>query len=378
MALLISPGHCIDGDGTALPQGSAVLVEKGVIQAVGVGLAAPGATVLDLPDLALLPGFIDLHDYLSVDPDRPQPMAQMHGTDMALRRAVAARHMALDLAAGVTTLRVMGEGGGLDVTLAREGAPGPLLVPCGAPIAAPGTHQTGPEGGFATPDDVARAVDDRAAGGAVWIKLVPTGGALGAGPTETPWTRMHVQAAMRRARALGLPVAVAAHGGPIVAIAAEEGAATLEHGAFLDEAALDAMAANGMALVATLGRFLHPDGMARGAAATPVDCARLAAARDSIRKWMPSALARGIAIGLGGDNMHGRQAWDVAALVRLGAEPGLAIAALTGTAARLCRLPDRGFLRAGLRADLVAVAGDPLADPSTLQRVHRVFQGGIG
>jgi imidazolonepropionase-like amidohydrolase len=376
MALLIRPARCIDGDGTALPPGSGVLVEAGVIQAVGRGLSA--AEVLDLPGATLLPGFIDLHDYLSVDPDRPNPMAQMHGADMALRRAVAARQMAMDLAAGVTTLRVMGEGGGLDVALLREAAAGPLLVPSGAPIAAPGTHQAGPEGGYATPDDVARAVDARAEGGAAWIKLVPTGGALGASATETPWGRAHIQAAMRRARALGLPVAVAAHGGPIVAIAAEEGAATLEHGAFLDDAALDAMAANGMALVATLGRFLHPDGMARGAAATTVERARLAAACDSIRRWVPQVLARGIAIGLGGDNMHGRQAWDAAALVQLGADPARAIAALTGTAARLCRLPDRGFLRPGLRADLVAVAGDPLADPVALQRVHRVFQGGIG
>jgi imidazolonepropionase-like amidohydrolase len=351
-------------------------VEGERIAAVGPGLSA--AQVIELPGLTLLPGFLDLHDYLSVDPDRPDPMGQMHGTDMALRRAVAARHMARDLAAGVTTMRVMGEGHFLDVALRDEGASGPRLIPSGAPIAAPGTHQAGPEGGYATPDDIARAVDDRAAGGAAWIKLVPTGGSLGGkvGPDESPWDRAHIRAAMDRARVLGLPVAVAAHGGPIVAIAAEEGAATLEHGALLDDRALDAVAANGMAVVPTLGRFLRPDGMALAAAATPESRRRLALACDSLRRWVPLALARGTRIGLGGDNMHGRQAWDAAELVRLGATPAQAVAALTGGAAAICRLADRGLLRPGMLADLVAVEGDPLHDPHSLQRVRRVLARG--
>lgn len=374
--LLLRPARCVDGDGAALPTGTVIRLAGGRIDAVGVGL--DGATVTDLPGMTLLPGFLDLHDYLSVDPDRPNPMAQMHGEDLALRRSVAARHMARDLAAGVTTLRAMGEGHALDVALRDSAAPGPRLVASGAPIAAPGTHQAGPDGGAATPDDVARAVDERAAAGVDWIKLVPTGGSLGGrvGPDESPWDRAHIRAAMQRARAHGLPVAVAAHGGPIVAIAAEEGAATLEHGALLDDRALAAIAAHGMALVPTLGRFLRPDGMALGAAATPAERARLDAACASLRRWVPLAIARGIPIGLGGDNMHGRQAWDAAALVGLGATPGQGVAALTGGAARILGLPDRGFLRAGMLADLVAVDGDPLVDPDALQRVRAVIARG--
>jgi imidazolonepropionase-like amidohydrolase len=378
--LWLRPAHCVDGDGRELAADSAVLVIAGRIAATGP--VPPGAALLELPGLTLLPGFVDLHDYLSVDPDRPDPMGQMHGTDLALRRAVAARHMARDLAAGVTTMRVMGEGGGLDLALRAEAGACPRLVVSGAPIAAPGSHQAGPEGGYATPEAIARAVDARAEAGVDWIKLVPTGGSLGGGPggglgpCETPWGREHLAAALRRAHAHGLPVAVAAHGGPAVAIAADLGAATLEHGAFLDDAALDAVAANGMAVVATLGRFLRPDGMALAAAATPAQAARLDAACDSLRRWVPRALARGIRIGLGGDNMHGRQAWDAGALGGLGASPAQAVAALTGLAAQLCGLADRGFLRAGMLADLVAVEGNPLADPTALQRPAFVMCAG--
>ena len=379
-SLWLRPARCLDGDGTRLAEGTALLVAGGRIAACGAVPA--GEAVLDLPGLTLLPGFIDLHDYLSVDPDRPDPMGQMHGTDLGLRRAVAARHMARDLAAGVTTMRVMGEGGDLDLLLRAEAGGGPRLIVSGAPIAAPGSHQAGPEGGYATPEAIARAVDARAEACVDWIKLVPTGGSLGGGPggglgpCETPWGRAHLAAALGRAEAHGLPVAVAAHGGPAVAMAAELGAATLEHGAFLDEAALDAIAANGMAVVATLGRFLRPDGMALTAAAIPAQAARLEAACDSLRRWVPRALDRGIRIGLGGDNMHGRQAWDAGALVRLGASPAQAVAALTGLAAQLCGRSDRGFLRPGLLADLVAVEGDPLVDPAALERPAFVMCAG--
>ena len=376
--ILLRPTRCVDGDGAALPPGTELLVEGERIAAIGPDLGAPDAQRFDLPGMTLLPGYFDLHDYLSVDPDRPNPMAQMHGGDLALRRAVAARHMARDLAAGITTMRVMGEGGFLDVRLRAEDGIGPRIIPAGTPIAAPGSHQSGPEGGYATPDDVARAVDEAAAAGVAWIKLVPTGGSLGGrlGPDESPWGRPHIAAAMRRARAHGLPVAVAAHGGPIVAIAAEEGAASLEHGALLDERALDAIVANGMAVVPTLGRFLRPDGMALAAASTEAERMRLEAACARLRHWVPLALARGVRIGLGGDNMHGRQAWDACELVRLGATPARAIAALTGDGAAICGLNDRGFLRSGLLADCVAVDGDPLLDPDALQRVRAVLRGG--
>jgi imidazolonepropionase-like amidohydrolase len=375
MRWLLRPSRCVDGDGSALPAGTELLVADGLIACVGAALPTQDAVVLDLPGQTLLPGFLDLHEYLSVDPDRPNPMAQIHDTDLTLRRAVAVRHLARDLAAGVTTLRTMGEGGFLDVRLRDAPMMGPRLICSGTPIAAPGTHQAGPEGGHATPDDVARAVDIQAAGGVDWIKLVPTGGALGGkvGPDESPWSRAHLRAAMGRARMHGLPVAVAAHGGPIVSIAAEEGAATLEHGAWLDEAALDAVAANGVALVPTLGRFLRPDGMALAAAATPAERTRLQAACANIQRWVPLAVRRGIPMGLGGDNMHGRQAWDATELVRLGASPSQAVAALTGAAARICRLSDRGFLRQGRLADIVAVDGDPLLDPNALQRVRAVM-----
>lgn len=370
----LAPDRAIDGDGAALPAGTGIRIEGGRIAEIG----PPPAGTPHLRHATLLPGLIDAHDYLSVDPDRPNPMGQMFGPDLALRRATALAQMARDLAAGVTTLRVMGEGGHLDIALREEGAPGPALLCAGIPVAPPGSHQAPPGGGLSDAGAIAAAVRANAAAGADWIKLVVTGGvnARTFGPTESPWGRAEIRAGIRAAHAASLPVAVAAHGGDPLVIAAEEGAATIEHGAFLDARGLDAMAAHRVAWVPTFGRFFRADGIALSAHGDPAVLAQLARARAALEAAVPLALARDVAIALGGDNMHGRQAWDAGFLARF-AGNAAGIAALTGGAARALRLADRGFLRVGNRADLVLVDGDPLVEPDALLRVRGVWRSGV-
>jgi imidazolonepropionase-like amidohydrolase len=367
------PDRCIDGDGTSLPIGTAIRIEGGTIAELG----PPKAEPVRLSHCSLLPGFVDAHDYLSVDPDRPNPMGQMFSPDTAARRATALSQLARDLAAGITTLRVMGEGTHLDIALRREAVPGPSLLCAGVPVAPPGSHQAPPGGGCATEAEIVAAVAANAAAGADWIKLVVTGGvnAKTFGPTESPWGRAEIRAGIQAARAAGLPVAVAAHGGEPLVIAAEEGAASIEHGAFLDQRGIDAMAANGVAWVPTFGRFFRKDGIELSAHGDAAVLAQLNRARAALQAALELALARPLVIALGGDNMHGRQAWDAGFLARE-AGPAAGIAALTGGAAAALGLADRGFLRVGQRADLVAVDGDPLAEMDALLRVRGVWRGG--
>jgi imidazolonepropionase-like amidohydrolase len=91
---------------------------------------------------------------------------------------------------------------------------------------------------------------------------------------------------------------------------------------------------------------------------------------------VPLAVERGVRLGLGADNMHGRFADDVAQLIGLGAPREVAIAAATGMAAAILGLSDRGSLATGQRADLLVVDGDPLAAADALQRVRAVFTAG--
>jgi len=385
VSLLLRPDRMLDGTGAELPAGTALVITGDRITAmVPPGAPEPeGAKIVDLPPgCTLLPGLIDLHDYLSVDPDRPHPMAQMFGADLAARRAVARRHMWRDLLSGVTTQRVMGEGDGLDLALAADVAacvlPGPSLVCSGAPIAPSGSHQQRPTGGIDTEAALSAEIEAAAARGQGWIKLVATGGVNGSGlgPTERGYSAALLRHAIARAHALGLRVAVAAQGGPAVIDAAEAGAVSIEHGALLDAACVAALAANGTAWVLTPGRFLRPDGIPRAAARDPGVAARLAPVQPAMAAAVPLAVKLGVRLGLGADNMHGRFADDVAQFMGLGAPREVAIAAATGTAASILGLSDRGSLAPGRRADLMVVDGDPLAAADALQRVRAVFTAG--
>lgn len=381
---LLRPERMLDGDGSALPAGSALLLDGGLIVAVlPPGTAAPAdATELALPPgCSLLPGLIDLHDYLSVDPDQPDPMRQMFSPDLPLRRRVALRHLQRDLLSGVTTQRIMGEGDGLDAAIAAElragTLAGPELVASGAPIAPSGSHQQRPTGGLDDEASLLAAVDAAAAAGQGWIKLVATGGVNGSGlgPTDCAYPPSLLRRAIEAAHAVGIRVAVAAQGGPAVRAVAEAGADTLEHGALLDQDDVAALAANGTAWVLTPGRFLRPDGIPLAASRNAEVAQRLARVRAALAAAVPLAVRLGVRLGLGADNMHGRFGDDVGQLVRLGAPLAVAIAAATGQGAAILGMEDRGQLRAGWRAHLLLVDGDPLLAPDALQRVRGVFQG---
>jgi imidazolonepropionase-like amidohydrolase len=383
--LVLIPDQVIDGDGSALPPGSCIRLADGLIAAIGLHHAVSGgeAAELPLPGATITPGFIDLHGYLSIEPDRPEPMRRMFDPDLFSRRATAAAHMQTALASGVTMMRVMGEGHGLDATMASLVAAGningPDLVRCGAPVAPSGSHQSPPGGGADGAEAVRLAVCDRAREGVDFLKLVLTGGVNASGDAATTplYGDAELDAFFEEADAHGLPVAVAAHGGRAVEMATRRGALTIEHCALFDEADLTALLASATTPVLTLTRFFAPDGIARSACSSPLVLQRLERAKTRLA-WLCARLAeQGTPFGLGTDNMHGRISEDAALAVSLGLAPARAIAAITGLAARLLGYGTRcGFVRQGHHADLVALAGDPLADIRALGAVTRLWRKG--
>ncbi len=73
---------------------------------------------------------------------------------------------------------------------------------------------------------------------------------------------------------------------------------------------------------------------------------------------------------------HGRNAKELVALVDRGMTPLQAIRSATLVAAELIAVDDRGRLEAGLRADVVAVPGNPLDDITLTEQVSFVMKGG--
>jgi imidazolonepropionase-like amidohydrolase len=130
-------------------------------------------------------------------------------------------------------------------------------------------------------------------------------------------------------------------------------------------------------LVATFAILFHPDGIERGDGGNPQILEGLKRARERVEERMPTILASGLRIALGTDSMHGEMAFEVQTAIRFGMSPREALLAATARGAEALRIEDTvGTLEPGKAADLIAVDGDPLRDPTALERVVFVLKGG--
>jgi imidazolonepropionase-like amidohydrolase len=369
-----------------------VVVEAGRIRSVGPSAAPAGARVIDLGDVTLLPGLIDAHTHLTGDLEGDWVNAPVKETaaDAALR---GARNARLTLQAGFTTVRDVGAPGFADVALMNaidKGlVPGPRIVPAGSAIGitgghcdvtgyAPGILELGPKDGVVDGvDEAVKAVRYMAKHGARVIKICATAGVLSfdatVGAQQLSFEEM--SAIVQEAARHGLKVAAHAHGKEGILAAVRAGVASIEHGSMIDDAAIALMKQNGTYLVPTTYladaidlSVLPPPIRAKAEEVLPL-------AKANIRR----AIRGGVKIALGTDAAvipHGRGALELLAMVERGMRPADALRAATVNAADLLGTADRGVIATGKLADLIAVAGDPLADPKALQNVRWVMKGG--
>jgi imidazolonepropionase-like amidohydrolase len=381
--ILLVPQRVFLGAGRSM-EGWGVVVEGARVASVGPldKLRCSGRRI-ELPNQTLLPGLIDLHGYLSVDADRPNPMERIYATDFAARAWTAARNLRRDLRSGVTTMRVMGEGDNFDKKVREAIAsglfPGPHLITSGHPIAPTHGHQSHPDGGFDGVEGVRRGVRLNLKQHVDWVKLVLTGGVNSSGPkpTASVYTPEEVYAAVAEAKRMGVPVAAAAFGGDSVLTAMQAGVRTIEHGMMFEDKEIEAVVKHAGYLVLTPSRFFHPDGIEKSARYSPRILKNLMRARETCRAFVPNALKAGMKIVLGTDNNHGGLPDDAAYFVELGADPLTALEAATSRAAEAAFIEDRGFIREGAYADLIAVEGDPLKKIDALKKIRLVMREGI-
>ena len=382
--LLLSADVLLDGGVGAHKDAAVVVSDSRVLGTLPRAEALrrhPTAAQEHFASASIVPGLIDLHGYLSIDPDKPDPMRQMFGSNHFERAWVCVRHMRRNLYAGITTLRAMGEGNGMDFA-AREAVlagqfPSPDIITSGIPIASTNSHQSD-RVGFDGVDAVRQAVRANLRAGANCIKLVLTGGvnAPGNAARSLIYSEAEIAVAVEEAHRAGTYVTAAAHGGPAIAAAMRLGVRMIEHGALLDEEDLEQIHKHSGYLVATPTRFFHPEGIEKSASKSPPILQRLMSARAAQDAIMPKAIRGGVNIVLGSDNMHGMLSWDMGCLARWGANPVQALNSATGKAAQAAMLPDRGLLAEGRRADLLIVEGDASIDIGATARVRRVMKEG--
>jgi imidazolonepropionase-like amidohydrolase len=380
MMTLIRCGQLFTGTGNdPLPQ-TDILVEDGRIGEVSAGIEAPDAEMIDLSSYFVMPGLIDAHTHLSVDPSRGDQLGQMRQPpgQQALR---VPGHLAKDLAAGTTTLRIMGEEDWLDVytrQAIREGSlAGPNLLIATRGLAASNGHGRA-KSAFDGTDEVRHGARENLAHGADFLKLFATGGvASGTGLESAMYSFDEMRVAVEEAERKGTYVAAHAHGGPGLRMAAEAGVRTIEHAALASEADVEAMLRQNCWVIGTFTILFHPDGIERGDASNPAILEKLVAAREKAAESMARIFASGLPFALGTDSMHGHMPYEVQTAIRLGLSPKQALLAATKGGARALRIDDRtGTIEAGKDADIIALDGDPLVDPSALDRIVFVMKGG--
>lgn len=379
--LVLRAGHILSPDPSQPSGAGQVVVRDGRIVAVE-GPQAPlpaGARILDLGENAsILPGLIDCHAHLSGSRHYQSEHASAY-----LRTARAARDLVSLVEAGYTTIRDLGSAIALGLRDAvNEGTlRGPRILAAGPIISQTGGHadlHTYPEAWVRSLDDslladgedaVRLAVRRVARLNADVVKICTTGG-VGSqfdSPHDAHFTPEEIRAAVTEAHRLGRRIAAHAQGAEGVYEAVRQGIDTIEHGYYLDQRTVDAMAGAGVYFVPTyVLRTVYQETLAQGVDLPPWRARKQAEAIDAMERSVVLAEKAGVPIASGSDfagmprREHGGNARDVVALAEVLGPRG-ALDAATRVAARALGIETQvGTLEAGLDADLAVFAGNPL------------------
>jgi imidazolonepropionase-like amidohydrolase len=378
-------GTLFDGTGAAPLRDAGIVVEDGRITAVGradATTAPPDARTLDLSNRFVMPGLIDCHTHASIVPGLGDQLGQLCRGPVPQALA-ATRNLRQDLAAGTTTMRIMGEEHFVDIEVrdAIEAGviAGPRLLVAGRGLAANNGHGRALVA-YDGVDEIRRGARENLRRGANHVKIFVTGGVSspGALSTSSAYTREEIRAAVEEAERAGTYAAAHAHGGAGLRLAVQEGVGTIEHAALAEDEDIALMIERRVWLITTFAIFLHPRGIEGGDGQRPAIMDKMRWARRVVDENFPRHLTSGVRFACGTDAVHGAMPFELQTLVRLGVSTHDALLAGTRWGAEACRIDrDTGTLEVGNRADLIAIDGDPLRDIAAMDRVSLVMKDGV-
>ncbi len=381
-------------DGKEMHNDWKVVVSNGMI--VYAGNTVPGkfgnATPLNLPGMTLMPGLIEGHAHVLLHPYNETPWNdQVLKEAPALRAIRAANHLQASLEHGITTLRDLGsEGAGYTDVSVRKALEqniikGPEMIVAGPAIVSTGSY--GPKGfhdGVTVPlgaqeadgiDGVRQTVREQLGKGADFIKVYADYRWGPEGTSMPTFSEEELHTMVETARSGGSYVV--AHAGTEEGMrrAIMAGVETIEHGDGGTEELFNLMREKNIGFCPTLAAveaISSYNGYRKGVDPVP---ARLIQKKESFQK----ALKSGVQIVFGGDVgvfSHGDNAWELELMVEYGMKPVDALRSATFNNAQMFHYSDRGLIADGMRADLIAVRGNPIESISTTRNPLFVMQNG--
>ncbi len=394
--VLIRAGRLIDGVSATPRVDQGILVTGDRITRVGpyaeLAGAARDAEQVDLSRHTVLPGLIDAHTHVFLDGS--DYATQMLKQSIPYRTIGATTAAAAALRYGFTTVRDLETEGAMyadvDVKVAIERGliPGPRMFVATRALAPTGMYPlTGYSWEIEVPkgaqlvdgvDAVRRAVREQVAFGADWIKLYADRdayvGADGRLHSLPNWTDDELLAIVHETKRLGKRVSAHARGWEGIDAVLRAGVHTLEHGDGLTPDLIARMVSQRVYWCPTIYVGTRPQPGAPPVRMQMADIKRRAFG-DALRLGMTDLIVLGT--DAGGFPWSESPAREFALMIRYGMTPLQAIRSATTNAALLLgQERDLGTVAASRLADLVAVEGDPLADPTLLERVTWVMKGG--
>lgn len=392
--IAIKAGSLIDPETGKAVRDQVILVDKGIITRVGADVPIPaGAQVVDLSNRSVLPGLFDCHSHLCLGITSPKELPEPDlilnytvNTSQSTRALTAVRNCREYLMAGFTTVRDVGNSGryvDVDVMRAVEAGwfLGPTIIPSGPIIAPyggqfklhPDRAELGePEYIYAdTPDEMVKAIRKNAHFGAKVIKIVID---------DQPYIYSvdDVKRIVKEAADAGLKVCAHSLTNRGAEVAAKGGVASIEHGWQMSDATLRIAKDNGVVLVGTdfteraVKAYGLPDSVAKSI-------------HDNLVDRIKRAVKTGVTLAFGSDLIfwipemtRGEMALTIAdSYLEAGMTPAACLRAMIPEAAKLLGVASqRGAIRPGQAADIIACAGDPLADLQALKNVDFVMKDG--
>lgn len=390
---VIRAGNLLNPEDGSLRKNAIIVVRGEKIEQVSAATIPDGANVIDLSGYTVLPGLIDCHTHILLQPEDERGVPPIITKSQSFRTVQGVAAVKKDLEAGFTTMRDLdSEGAGFADVAVRDGInkgiiPGPRMFvsTLALTITAGHMNNSGLNPDIQIPEPSA-LVDSRDAMiaeirrqvkyGADWIKLYATGTLRHIDPvTMEPVSQVtleDVKAAVEEAKRWHRDVAAHAYGGDGAKNAINGGVRSIEHGMLLDDEVLKLMLDKGTFWCPTLSVYIPET------KEDDTDLRRKIVAHH--KEVFQKAMKMGIKITFGTDvgaYEHGTSEREFERMVEYGMTPLNAIRSATIRGSQLLRMEKQiGTIEPGKFADIIAVKGNPLEDISALKAVVFVMKAG--